>query len=57
VPYAVSFALMTVFIAQASSLSLWPTWPVLCLGILVDVTAHLFNDIPDILIGLSFAVT
>ena len=56
-PYAVSFALMTVFIAQASSLSLWPTWPVLCLGILVDVTAHLFNDIPDILIGLSFAVT
>ncbi|CAB4906458.1 MAG: hypothetical protein F2808_06260 [Actinobacteria bacterium] len=48
VPYAVSFALMTVFIAQASSLALWPTWPVLCLGILVGVTAHLFNAIPDI---------
>ena len=47
-PYAVSFALMTVFIAQASSPSLWPTWPVLCLSVLVGVTAHLFNALPDI---------
>lgn len=47
-PYAVSFALMTVFIAQASSPSLWPTWPVVCLSVLVGVIAHLFNAIPDI---------
>jgi 4-hydroxybenzoate polyprenyltransferase len=47
-PYAVSFALMTFFIAQASSSSLWPTWPVLCLSVLVGVTAHLFNAMPDI---------
>jgi 4-hydroxybenzoate polyprenyltransferase len=47
-PYVVSFALMTVFIAQASSPSLWPTWPVICLSVLVGVIAHLFNAIPDI---------
>ena len=47
-PYAVSFALMTVFIAQAASASLWPTWPVICLSVLVGVIAHLFNAIPDI---------
>ncbi len=47
-PYVVSFALMTVFIAQASSPSLWPTWPVVCLSVLVGVIAHLFNAIPDI---------
>jgi 4-hydroxybenzoate polyprenyltransferase len=39
---------MTVFIAQASSSSLWPTWPVLCLAVFVGVTAHLFNAMPDI---------
>lgn len=48
VPYAVSFALMPVFIAQASSPSLWPTAPVVLLSILVGVTAHLLNAIPDI---------
>lgn len=47
-PYAVSFALMTVFIAQASSPSLWPSVPVLLLSVLVGVTAHLFNALPDI---------
>ena len=47
-PYAVSFALMTVFIAQAASLWLWPTWPVICLSVLVGVIAHLFNAVPDI---------
>ena len=47
-PYAVSFALMTVFIAQAASPVLWPTWPVICLSVLVGVIAHLFNAIPDI---------
>jgi 4-hydroxybenzoate polyprenyltransferase len=50
VPYAVSFALMPVFIAQASSLTLWPTVPVTLLSILVGVTAHLLNAIPDIAI-------
>lgn len=48
VPYAVSFALMPVFIAQASSPSLWPTTPLTILSILVGVTAHLLNAIPDI---------
>ena len=47
-PYAVSFALMPVFIAQASSPSLWPTTPVTILSVLVGVTAHLLNAIPDI---------
>jgi 4-hydroxybenzoate polyprenyltransferase len=47
-PYAVSFALMTVFVAQAASPVLWPTWPVICLSVLVGVIAHLFNAIPDI---------
>ena len=48
VPYAVSFALMPVFVAQASSPSLWPTVPVTLLSVLVGVTAHLLNAIPDI---------
>ncbi len=48
VPYAVSFALMPVFIAQASSPSLWPTAPLTILSVLVGVTAHLLNAIPDI---------
>ena len=47
-PYAVSFALMTVFVAQAASPVLWPTWPVICLSVLVGVIAHLFNAVPDI---------
>jgi 4-hydroxybenzoate polyprenyltransferase len=47
-PYAVSFALMTVFVAQAASPVLWPTWPVICLSVLVGVIAHIFNAVPDI---------
>ena len=47
-PYAVSFALMTVFVAQAASPGLWPTWPVIILSVLVGVIAHLFNAVPDI---------
>jgi 4-hydroxybenzoate polyprenyltransferase len=47
-PYAVSFALMTAFVAQAASRSLWPTWPVIFLSVLVGVIAHIFNAIPDI---------
>ena len=48
VPYAVSFALMPVFVAQASSSTLWPPFPVVALSVLVGVTAHLLNAIPDI---------
>jgi 4-hydroxybenzoate polyprenyltransferase len=47
-PYAVSFALMPVFIAQASSATLWPAFPLVLLSVLVGVTAHLLNAIPDI---------
>jgi 4-hydroxybenzoate polyprenyltransferase len=47
-PYAVSFGLMPLFIAQAASTTLWPTIPVIALSILVGVTAHLANAIPDI---------
>lgn len=48
VPYAVSFALMPVFIAQAIAPTLWPSFPVVFLSVLVGVTAHLLNAIPDI---------
>jgi 4-hydroxybenzoate polyprenyltransferase len=48
VPYAVSFALMPVFIAHASSPTLWPTVPLIALSVLVGVTAHLLNALPDI---------
>jgi 4-hydroxybenzoate polyprenyltransferase len=47
-PYAVSFGLIPVFVAQAASTSLWPSAPVIALSILVGVTAHLLNAIPDI---------
>jgi 4-hydroxybenzoate polyprenyltransferase len=50
VPYAVSFALMPVFIAQAISPALWPTIPLTLPSVLVGVTAHLLNAIPDIAI-------
>lgn len=48
IPYAVSFALLTVFIAQAVSRDFWPSWPIVCLAILVGIVAHLLNAIPDI---------
>ncbi len=48
VPYSVSFALMPVFIAQAITPTLWPSLPVVFLSVLVGVTAHLLNAIPDI---------
>jgi 4-hydroxybenzoate polyprenyltransferase len=47
-PYAVSFALLPVFIAQTVSSSLWPVWPVTLLSILAGVISHLLNAIPDI---------
>lgn len=48
VPYAVSFALMPVFIAQAITSTLWPSFSVVLLSVLVGVTAHLLNAIDDI---------
>jgi 4-hydroxybenzoate polyprenyltransferase len=39
---------MTVFVAQAASPGLWPTWPVIILSVLVGVIAHLLNAVPDI---------
>jgi 4-hydroxybenzoate polyprenyltransferase len=48
VPYAVSFALMPVFVAHASSPTLWPPFPIVLLSVLVGVTAHVLNAIPDI---------
>lgn len=50
VPYAVSFALMPVFIAQAIETSSWPTFPLVSLSVIVGVAAHLLNAIPDIAI-------
>ena len=47
-PYAVSFSLLSVFIAQAVSRTLWPSWSIFCLAILVGIVAHLLNAIPDI---------
>lgn len=47
-PYAASFSLLPIFVAQTVSSSLWPNWPVTLLFILVGVTSHLLNAIPDI---------
>jgi len=45
-PYAISFALLTVFIAQ-SSLK-WPSWQMICISACVGVIAHIFNALPDL---------
>lgn len=47
-PYAVSFALLTVFITQSSSSALWPSWQVVCIASCVGVIAHVFNALPDL---------
>ena len=47
-PYAVSFALLTVFITQSSSSALWPSWRVVCIAACVGVIAHVFNALPDL---------
>jgi 4-hydroxybenzoate polyprenyltransferase len=39
---------MPVFVAQASSSTLWPPLPLVLLSVLVGVTAHVLNAIPDI---------
>ena len=47
-PYAVSFALLTGFITQSSSVELWPSWQVVCIASCVGVIAHVFNALPDL---------
>lgn len=47
-PYATSFALLTVFLAKSSSLELLPTWQVMVIAMCVGVIAHVFNALPDI---------
>ena len=47
-PYAVSFSLLAVFVAQSSSTSLWPSWQVVSIAACVGVIAHILNALPDI---------
>lgn len=47
-PYAVSFAMLPIFIAQAVSRSLWPSFEIVALAIVVGIGSHLLNAIPDI---------
>ena len=55
-PYAVSFALLPVFIAQTASTETWPTIPIVVLFSLVGVVAHMLNAIPDIAIDREAGV-
>jgi 4-hydroxybenzoate polyprenyltransferase len=47
-PYAVSFALLPLFVAQAAAKTLWPELPMILMFSLVGVIAHLLNALPDI---------
>jgi 4-hydroxybenzoate polyprenyltransferase len=47
-PYAVSFSLLPLFVAQAASRNLWPESSVILLFTTVGVIAHLLNALPDI---------
>jgi 4-hydroxybenzoate polyprenyltransferase len=47
-PYAVSFSLLPVFIAQSSSTAVFPSWQIVVISICVGVIAHIFNALPDI---------
>lgn len=47
-PYAVSFSLLPLFVAQTASRNLWPELSVILLFTTVGVIAHLFNALPDI---------
>ena len=55
-PYAVSFSLLPIFIAQTASVETWPTVPVVVLFALVGVIAHILNAIPDIVIDRASGV-
>jgi 4-hydroxybenzoate polyprenyltransferase len=47
-PYAVSFGLLPLFVAQTASAELWPETAMIVLFSLVGVIAHLLNVLPDI---------
>jgi 4-hydroxybenzoate polyprenyltransferase len=47
-PYAVSFGLLPLFVAQTASAALWPETLMIALFSLVGVIAHLLNALPDI---------
>ncbi len=47
-PYAVSFALLTLFVAQSSPVPRWPNWQLVSVAALVGVIAHLLNALPDL---------
>lgn len=47
-PYAVSFGLLMVFVAQSSSIDRWPSWQTVLIASCVGVVAHIFNALPDI---------
>ena len=47
-PYAISFGLLPLFVAQTASAALWPETPTIMLFSLVGVIAHLLNALPDI---------
>lgn len=47
-PYAFSFGLLPLFVAQAASSGAWPSVPMILLFALVGVVAHLLNALPDI---------
>ena len=47
-PYAISFGLLPLFVAQTASAELWPEPPMIILFSLVGLIAHLLNALPDI---------
>jgi 4-hydroxybenzoate polyprenyltransferase len=47
-PYAISFGLLPLFVAQTASAELWPEPQMIILFSLVGLIAHLFNALPDI---------
>lgn len=55
-PYALAFALLPVFVAQATSSDLWPSISVVVLSSLVGVIAHILNAVPDIAIDKEAGV-
>jgi 4-hydroxybenzoate polyprenyltransferase len=47
-PYAISFGLLPLFVAQTASAELWPETPMIILFSLGGMIAHLLNALPDI---------
>ena len=47
-PYAISFGLLPLFVAQTASAELWPETSMIMLFSLVGMIAHLLNALPDI---------